>query len=94
MSKNKKKPETAVKRLTGAFDMPGDIIFNMPRFMILGDEEIYIENYRGIVCYSETEIKLNTTKSTVSIKGNNLSITQIASEEITIRGKIKSLEFC
>lgn len=94
MSKKKRSLNPPIKRLTGAFDMPNDLIFNIPRFMILGNEEIYIENYRGIVSYSETQIKLNTTKLPVTIKGSSLLISQIATDEITVQGKISSVEFC
>ncbi len=93
MAKKKNNAKAPLERLTGAFDMPKDIIFNTPRFIMLGNEEIYIENYRGIVSYSETHIKLNTTKMPVAISGADLSITQIAAEEITVCGKISSVEF-
>lgn len=90
----KKQNRAALRRFAEAIDMPSDLIFCLPKFIITGSEEIYIENYRGIISYSESEIKINTSKFPVKISGDKMFITQIAAEEITISGKIKSVEFC
>lgn len=88
-----KKHPKFLENFAGAMDLPRELIFNLPRIILTSNEEIYIENYRGIVNYSETEIQLNTTKMPIKITGNGLTIFQIASEEITVRGNIKSIEF-
>ena len=35
-------------------DIPKDIILNMPKITIIGQEEITIENHKGIVLLKET----------------------------------------
>ena len=93
MAKNKSERKPVIKRISEALDLPADLLFSLPRIMLTGDEEIYIENYRGIVCYSENEIKLNTTKMPLRITGEKMYIAQIAAEEITVCGRIKTVEF-
>lgn len=74
--------------------MPTDLIFNLPKFILTSNDQIYVENYRGIISYTENEIKISTSKFPVKISGNKLQISQIAADEITISGKIKSFELC
>lgn len=89
---SKKQPKL-LQSITGALDLPKELVFNLPGIIMTSNEEIYIENYRGIVSYSENEIQLNTSKMPIKISGSRLGISRIAAEEITVRGKIKSLEF-
>ena len=81
------------ERLTEALDLPKDIVLNLPRLIFTGNRELYIENYRGIVEYSDTVIRLNTSECMVKVTGTGLGIKNIATEEITLAGRIKSLEF-
>ncbi len=88
-----KKDGSAFKKFSKALDIPRDILLSIPKILLTGNEEIYIENYRGIINYSEEEIKINTTKMPIKISGAKMSITEIAPDEITVTGKIKSVEF-
>lgn len=90
MSKNQVK---LLKNIVGSMDLPKELVFNLPRIILTSNEEIFIENYRGMVNYSETEVHLNTTKMPIKITGTGLTILQIAAEEITVCGTIKSVEF-
>lgn len=92
MTKHIKTHIPTLKRLSDSLDMPKDLIFNLPKLIINGSDEIYVENFCGIISYSENEIKINTSKFPVKISGEKLSISQIAADEITISGKIKSVE--
>lgn len=95
--RKKKHPEQAktpvAERLTEALDLPKDIVLNLPRLIFTGNRELYIENYRGIVEYSDTIIRLNTSECMIKITGTQLGIKNIATEEITLSGRMKSLEF-
>lgn len=88
-----KKDGSTFKKISKALDIPRDILLSIPKILLTGNEEIYIENYRGIINYSDEEIKINTTKMPIKISGSKMSITEIAPDEITVTGKIKSVEF-
>lgn len=95
--RGKKKQDTYQKprkeKLVEAFDLPKDIVLNLPKLIFTGSHEVYIENYRGIVEYSDTQIRLNTSERTLKITGVGLGIKNIATEEITISGRINAVEF-
>lgn len=52
-----------------------------------------IENFKSIMCYEDNELKINTYKGPVEIKGDNLSICYFDDEEILIKGHIHSIIF-
>ena len=60
------------------------------RVTIVGGEDIWIENYKGILEYSEDMVRLSNN---ICIFGQNLSIEEITAEDILIVGKIKNIEF-
>ena len=60
---------------------------------IIGNQELVIENYKGVVEYSSTLIRINTGNSLLKITGRNLNIKEISSEDIKITGRFGSLEF-
>ena len=60
---------------------------------ITGTNAILVEGYRGIIKYSDTLILLNAPKYIIRITGADLEITEIASEYISLRGVVASLEY-
>ena len=42
------------ERAADAWGVPKDVIMNIPRLTISGDKEIYIENHKGILEYTDT----------------------------------------
>ena len=63
-----------------------------PKVTIISVDEIYIENYKGILEYEEIFIKINTEIGTISINGFNLTLQEITSDDIGVKGTIKSIE--
>ena len=81
------------ERLVETLDLPKDILLGLPRLIFTGNRELFIENYRGIVEYSDTIIRLNTSECMLKVSGTHLGIKNIAAEEIMLFGNIKRLEF-
>lgn len=81
------------ERLVEMLDLPKDIVLNLPKLIFTGNRELFVENYRGIVEYSDTVIRISTGESIIKVGGRGLGIKNIASEEITLCGEIKTLEF-
>ncbi len=85
--------KSRAERIAEALDLPKDIVLNLPKLIFTGNRELFIENYQGIVEYSDTVIRLNTSECLLKVTGRGLGIKNIATEEITLCGEIKSLEF-
>ena len=79
-------------RLNEFLEMPREIDNKEPKVTIISFDEIYIENYKGILEYEEFFIKINTEIGTISVNGFNLTLQEITSDDIGVKGIIKSIE--
>lgn len=73
-----------------AMEIPRELLKNYSRVTIIGGEDIWIENYKSILEYSDDIIRFSNN---ICIYGQNLSVEEINSEDILIIGKIKNIEF-
>jgi sporulation protein YqfC len=83
-----------VKRgLSAALALPKEIVLNLPLISLIGSEELMIENYKGVVEYSDEKIRINTSAGILVIEGKKLLLKQITSDNIAVTGRVKRLEF-
>ena len=81
------------KKLVNTLELPKEIIFNLPLITMVGNEEINIENYKGVIEYSPEKIRINTECGVLKINGEKLSFKQITAENIIVTGVIQKLEY-
>ena len=79
--------------LTNTIDLPQDVMMNLPRITMIGQIHIYIENHRGLVAFSEQEVRLQLEQGQLSIMGEGLIIKTILPEEILLEGVIGSVNY-
>lgn len=72
---------------------PEDVIMGIPIITLLGNQEISIENYGGIIEYNNELIRIRTKEGQMIIKGKNLYIDYYTNVEMKILGTIISIEF-
>lgn len=70
-----------------------DIALDLPRISVIGQEEITIENHKGIVLFERNIIKVNTKLKPISIEGDNFEILYIGESTIIISGKFNSISY-
>nr|WP_296958877.1 YabP/YqfC family sporulation protein [uncultured Mediterraneibacter sp.] len=76
-----------------AAGMPKDVVFGVPVITILGRNEICIENYRGIIEYTEQLVRVQTKSGQIRLTGKRLKIEYYTNDEMKITGYLESLEF-
>jgi sporulation protein YqfC len=81
------------KKITAMLDLPKEIILNLPLVSVIGHEEFTIENYKGIVEYTEEKMRIGTASGILRIEGKRLCLKQITAENITIVGVISKFEY-
>jgi sporulation protein YqfC len=81
------------EKISNTFELPKDIIMDVSKVIIVGTNQITVENHKGIVEYSEELIRVNTGSGIMKLFGRNLAIKTILQEEITITGEITNIEF-
>ena len=81
-----------VNKLNRMLEMPRETYTNEPKVIITGFNELYIENYKGILEYEEYFIKLATYIGSININGFNLKLEKMTEDSLKIKGKIESLD--
>ncbi len=83
-----------LRRLTAnMLELPQDVIFDLPRITMIGNMQLYIENHRGVIGFSEHLLQLRLSVGQVDITGKDLVIRAILPEEVFIEGSIDDIKY-
>ena len=81
------------EKVTELLELPREIILDVPKLVFIGNKELSIENYKGVIEYGEKMIRVNANAFIIKVTGHKLEIKTITSDEIVIIGNIASIEF-
>lgn len=73
--------------------MPKDVVLGAPILTMTGQIELMLENYRGILEYTDQLIRMQTKVGQIRITGKRLQIEYYTNEEMKITGKITEIEY-
>ncbi|WP_373558542.1 sporulation protein YqfC [Bacillus sp. FJAT-45350] len=76
------------KWMTDQMELPADVMMDLPRITMIGQIHIYIENHRGVLQFSNQELRLLLEQGQLLIKGEQFVIKTILPEELLLEGKI------
>lgn len=79
--------------MTSAMKLPKDAVLGEVLVSIIGRGCMVIENYRSIILYTDTMLKLQTKNGRLLVQGSRLKIEYYTNEEMKVSGLIKSVEF-
>lgn len=80
-------------RVSDAANIPKDVILGVPLIRMIGMEEFYIENYRGILEYTNSLIRIQTRIAQIQLIGKKLEIVYYTNDEMKVVGHIEKLEY-
>lgn len=75
------------------FCVPKDVVMDLPRISICGDKEVQIENHKGIVLYTNSEIKIKMNDGLINMHGYGLRIITLESDRVIINGDFERVEY-
>lgn len=81
------------KQMTEALELPKEIMLGLPLISLIGREEVTIENYKGILEYSEESVRIHTEVGILHIDGQGLCLRSLSGEWLVVTGRIESLRF-
>lgn len=81
------------KWMTTKLELPHDVMMDLPRITMIGQIHIYIENHRGLLSFSDQELRILLKQGQLLIKGNAFVIKTILPEEILLEGKIDQVTY-
>lgn len=81
------------KNVAESLRLPKDLIMGDVNVRLTGKNEVFIENYRYIIEYSEAVLKLQCKNTKLKICGNKLVIEYYSKDEMLIKGIINEISY-
>lgn len=86
--------QTWIKRwMVDYMDLPEDVVMDLPRLTMIGQVHLYIENHKGVVRFTNNELRLSLNEGQLIISGERLVIKTILPEEILLEGLIHQVTY-
>lgn len=89
----KSKKESKKEKLLESLQLPRDVCLGALRVTLTGNVEAWVENYRGLLEYSEQTILLQGKTCQVCFEGIGLSIDYYTNEDMKISGCIRNVRY-
>ncbi|KUK84101.1 MAG: Uncharacterized protein XD97_0034 [Pelotomaculum thermopropionicum] len=74
-------------------EFPGDVMLDLPKIILVGNIQLFIENHRGIIEYTPEGVRVSVGEGEVAVTGQDLMLRNILPDELCVEGRIRSLNF-
>lgn len=81
------------ERLVNGLEFPRDLMLGAALVTVTGRREAVVANYRGILEYDDSRIRIQTKNCRILISGSHLAIDYYTNEEMKITGFIGTIEY-
>ena len=71
--------------------LPKEVALDLPLVMATGRGEVNVENYKNLLEFTETKVRVRTRDGTMVIEGERLKLRQITTENVLISGRITGI---
>ena len=85
--------DRVASRAADAFDLPGEVLLDLPRITVTGGGRVMVENHQGLMDYSDQLIVVAGGRVTLKIIGDGLELRAMTAEALLITGNVFSVEF-
>ena len=85
---------SAKEQISGKIGFTRDIMLGETIVTVEGESVLFIENYKGILTYTEKCIVIQGRKNKIQIEGKKLQIEYYTNLDMKINGEICCLKFC
>lgn len=79
-------------KLAEFLELPLDTVVDLPKIVISGNQQLVIENHRGVIEYEPSVVRVGTKLGELRIAGAELILVSVFKEELVITGKIGQIE--
>ena len=81
------------EKIADSIDISKEAILDTILLTMIGEREMTVENYKSIITYTDTKIKIKAKPYPIEIVGTGLEIRSITRELLYITGRIRSFAF-
>ncbi len=79
------------KKIVQKFDLAPEAAGCM-RLIMIDNTDVYLENHKGVVEYTQKRVNINIGGHNLIIKGDGLTLLRFGRDDAAIKGKIDSIK--
>ena len=80
------------ERASGRLDLPGEVLADLPRVELCGGQRVLVENHKGLLAYTETEVRVAGRHMDLVIRGDGLQLEAMSAAVLAVTGQIFGLD--
>lgn len=88
-----KKSLRFLNRVTEAFQLPSDCILGNTCMVMTGKTQLFIENYRSIIEYTDSSLKIQGKNGKIFIVGKSIYIESYSADMMLVKGIIQEVKY-
>ena len=81
------------EKLTTVMSLPKEIALGLPVVTIVGRGEIFVENFKTLLEFTDKKIRLRLKDGVFSLEGEGLVLKQISEENLQINGLVANISY-
>lgn len=81
------------EKMVAELELPKDLMLGAAILTVTGRREVLISNYKGILEYEDSFIRVQTKNCRIRISGAHLAIDYYTNEEMKITGYIETIQY-
>jgi sporulation protein YqfC len=82
---------SAGESFADTFSLPKDMVVSATLFHMVGNTNLIVENFKGLISYTGSEITIKGNNIRYSVTGENLTIEYYSGEDMKISGRINQV---
>ena len=82
-----------LQRLAGILEIPQDIVLDLPRITMLGNQQLLVENHKGIIEYTTSLVRIKLNQGELMILGRDLELSSLQVEQILVEGTVGEVKY-
>lgn len=88
-----KRREIISKAMADFLEIPKDLVMDLPKLTVVGRNELYLENHKGIIEFTSQRIRINLSRGFLELQGENLEIKALLPDEMKVQGEIRMIKY-
>ena len=81
-----------LEALAGSLDLPADVLAGVPKITLTGTSRVLVENHRGLLAYSDTEVAVDGKSARIRVRGDGLLLRAMDREMLLVTGTITGVD--
>ena len=81
------------EKVANFLSLPKEVALDLPLLTATGRGEVTIENYKNLIEFTESKIRVRTRDGAMTIEGERLKLRQITTENVLVSGLISQINY-